>query len=135
LAPDPHDPAFPAYQQFLHLRETGLAASMYFVVVSCNLAPEGERANWGAARPLEVREPAWVGDPTTRALALSGGRPAHGRRHFGDLRPGVRQRTNGFVLGEAERAHVARNSGRKAYPRAMETYRAAKAWAAAVAGR
>lgn len=26
LAPDPHDPAFPAYQQFLHLGEAGLAA-------------------------------------------------------------------------------------------------------------
>jgi hypothetical protein len=39
LVPDPHDPAFPAYQQFLHLGEAGLAASMYFVVVSRNLAP------------------------------------------------------------------------------------------------
>jgi len=26
LAPAPHDPAFPAYQQFLHLGEAGLAA-------------------------------------------------------------------------------------------------------------
>src|SRR6478609_11237138 len=34
LAPDPHDPAFAPYQQFLHLGEAGLAASMFFVVVA-----------------------------------------------------------------------------------------------------
>src|ERR687897_1833629 len=56
LAPDPHDPAFPAYKQFLHLGEAGLAASMYFVVVSRNLAPEAERQNWGARKALEVFE-------------------------------------------------------------------------------
>jgi hypothetical protein len=28
----------------------GLAASMYFVVVSRNLAPEAERRNWGASK-------------------------------------------------------------------------------------
>ena len=56
LAPDPHDPAFPAYQQFLHLGEAGLAASIYFVVVSRNLAPEAERDNWGARKALEVFE-------------------------------------------------------------------------------
>src|SRR5260370_19395842 len=56
LAPDPHDPTFPAYQQFLHLGEAGLAASMYFVVVSRNLAPEAERDNWGARKALEVFE-------------------------------------------------------------------------------
>src|ERR1700735_3246865 len=30
LAPDPYAPSFPAYQQFLHLGEAGLAASIYF---------------------------------------------------------------------------------------------------------
>ena len=29
LAPDPHDPAFPAYQQFLHLGEAGRATAMF----------------------------------------------------------------------------------------------------------
>src|ERR1700727_13239 len=54
LVPDPHDPAFAAYQQFLHLGEAGLAASMYFVVVSLNLAPEGQKQNWGADKAMEV---------------------------------------------------------------------------------
>ena len=39
LAPDARDPAFPAYQQFLHLGEAGLAAFMFMVVVSRILAP------------------------------------------------------------------------------------------------
>src|SRR4029434_9492103 len=56
LAPDPHDPAFPAYQQFLHLAEPASAASIYFVVVSRSLAPEAERRNWGARIALEVFE-------------------------------------------------------------------------------
>jgi glutathione S-transferase len=54
VAPDPHDPAFPAYQQFLHLGEAGLAASIYFVVVSRNMAPESERHSWGTRKALEV---------------------------------------------------------------------------------
>src|SRR5947207_12888822 len=40
LAPDPHNPAFPPYQQFLHLAYARLAAAIYVVVVSRNLAPK-----------------------------------------------------------------------------------------------
>src|SRR6202008_5092165 len=49
LAPAPQGPTFPAYQQFLHLGEAGLATLMMPVVVSRFLAPESERENWGAA--------------------------------------------------------------------------------------
>jgi glutathione S-transferase len=132
LAPDPHDPTFPAYQQFLHLGEAGLAASMYFVVVSRNLAPEAERDNWGARKALEVfesrlrlvtrqlaRSPYLAGDTFTAAdisvtYALE-----------------FAQRTKCFTLGERERAYVARTSGRDAYKRAMDTCQATKAWAEA----
>lgn len=136
LAPDAHDPAFPAYQQFLHLGEAGLATSMYFVVVSRNLAPEAERQNWGARKALEVfqsrlklvtrqlaRSPYLAGDAFTAAdisvtYALE-----------------FAQRTGGAALGEAEQAYVARTSGREGYKRAMETCHATRAWAAEVAGR
>ena len=40
LAPSPHDPTFPAYQQFLHLGEAGLAASTYYVLNTRHRAPE-----------------------------------------------------------------------------------------------
>src|SRR5664279_63409 len=134
LAPDPHNPAFPAYQQFLHLGEAGLAASIYVVVVSRNLAPEAERQNWGARVALEVfesrlglvtrqlaRSPYLAGDKFTAAdisvtYALE-----------------LAQRSGAYALGEAERDYVARTSGREAYKRAMETCQATKAWAARVA--
>ena len=136
LAPDPHDPAFPAYQQFLHLGEAGLAASLYFVVVSHNLAPEAERQNFGAGKALEVFESRL--ELVTRQLARS---PYLAGDSFTAADISVTyalefaQRTGAFALGEAERAYVARTSGREAYKRAMETCQATKAWAAEAASR
>jgi glutathione S-transferase len=131
LAPGSHEPAFPAYQQFLHLGEAGLAAAIYFVIVSRNLAPEAERQNWGARKALEVFEsrlglvtrqlarfPYLAGDAFTAAdisvtYALQ-----------------LAQRAGGVVLGETEKAYVTRTRARDAYKRAMETCRSTKAWAA-----
>src|SRR5437879_217779 len=125
LAPDPHNPAFPAYQQFLHLGEAGLAASIYFVVVSRNLAPEAARQNWGARKALEVFE-SRLG-LVTRQLARS-------PYLAGDTLPAadisvttglaLAQVGGGIALGEAEQAYVARTSGREAYKRPMETWHA-----------
>jgi glutathione S-transferase len=130
LAPDPHDPAFPAYQQFLHLGEAGLAASIYVVVVSRNLAPEAEQQNWGAAKALEVFKSRLV--LVTRQLARSSYLAGDSftaadisvtyAREFA-------QRTGAAELGEAEQAYVARTRGRAAYQRAMDICRATKAWA------
>ena len=135
LAPDPHDPAFPAYQQFLHLGEAGLAAPMYFVVVSRNLAPEAERQNSGARKALEVFESRR--GLVTRQLARS---PYLAGETFTAADISVTyalefaQRTRGAVLGEAEQAYIARTRGREAYKRAMETCHATRAWAAEAAG-
>jgi glutathione S-transferase len=136
LAPDPHDRAFPAYQQFLHLGEAGLTASLYFVVVSRNLAPEAERQNWGARKALEVfksrlglvtrqlaRSPYLAGNAFTAADIVV----THALEFA--------QRTGAFAIGEAERAYVARTSAREAYKRAMETCHATRAWAAEAASR
>jgi glutathione S-transferase len=121
LAPEPSDPAFPAYQQFLHLGEAGLATLMMPVVVSLFLAPEAERQNWGASwarkcveKRLELvrrqlaRSPYMAGEnftaadiSVTYALNLGGN---HG----------------GFDLGDAEQAYLARTTGRDAYRRALE---------------
>ena len=136
LAPGPHDPAFPASQQFLHLGEAGLAASMYFVVVSRNLAPEAERQNWGARKALEVFEsrPGLV----TRRLARS---PDLAGDAFTAADISVTyalefaQRPGCFTLGEAEQAYVARTTRREAYGRAMQTCHGTRAWAAAAAGQ
>jgi len=132
LAPAPHDPAFPAYQQFLHLGEAGLAASIYFVSGARRLAPEAERYNWSARQAMDVfetrltlvtrqlvRSPYLAGDTFTAAdisvtYALQQAR-----------------RSAGVVLGETEQAYVARTTGRDAYKRAMETCQDTKAWAEA----
>lgn len=121
LAPSPHDPTFPAYQQFLHLGEAGLATLMMPVIVSRFIAPESERANWGASWCLEsfqkrlklvsqrlARSPYLAGEAFTAAdisvtYALNLG-----------------QRTCGLSLGDAEQAYLARTTGRDAYKRAME---------------
>jgi glutathione S-transferase len=133
LAPDPHDPAFPAYQQFLHLGEAGLAASIYFVVVSRNLAPEADRQNWGAGKALEVFESRR--GLVTRQLALA---PylAGGTFTAADISVTYAlefaQRSGAAALGKAEQEYLARTSGRESYKRAMEICQATKAWAAEV---
>jgi glutathione S-transferase len=136
LAPDPRDPAFPGYQQFLHLGEAGLAASIYFVVGARNYAPAAERQNWSAGQAQGVfdsrlglvtrqlaRSPFLAGDTFTAAdisvtYALE-----------------LAQRAGGVTLAEPERAYVARTGAREAYKRAMETCQATKAWAAGAAGQ
>jgi glutathione S-transferase len=133
LAPGPHDPAFTAYQQFLHLGEAGLAASAYFVGGARNFAPEAERDNWSARQALSVfesrlglvrrrleRTPYLAGDAFTAADISV---------YFG-LQLG--RRFAGIPRGEAEQAYLARLGGRDAYQRALDACRAMKAaWAAA----
>ncbi len=51
LAPDPHDPAFPTYQQFLHLGEAGLRGLHLLVVVTRILAPEASSRTGPPPRP------------------------------------------------------------------------------------
>ena len=131
LAPDPHDAAFPAYQQFLHLGEAGLAASIFFVVGARNFAPEVERGNWSAGQALGVFE---------SRLRLVSRRLAYSPYLAGDAFTAadisvtyaleLAQRAGGVTLGEAEQAYVDRTSGRGAYKRAMATCHGTRAWAA-----
>ena len=135
LAPEPHDAAFPAYQQFLHLGEAGLAGPNNVIVATHILAPEAERDNWSTRWALKTFESRR--GLVTRQLARS---PYLAGETFTAADISVTyalefaQRTGNAVLGEVERAYVARTSGREAYKRAMETCQATKAWAASVAG-
>jgi glutathione S-transferase len=136
LAPDPRDPAFPAYQQFLHLGEAGLAASIYFVVGARNFGPESDRNNWSARQALDVFETRLR--LVTRQLARA---PFMAGEAFTAADISVTyalelaQRAGGVTLGEPERAYVARTSGRHAYKRAMETCQATKAWVAGISAQ
>lgn len=127
LAPAPHDPAFPAYQQFLHLGEAGLAASVYFVVGARHIAPEAERRNWSAGQALRVFESRLT--LVTRQLARS---PYLAGDRFTAADISVTYALElarwhgGVTLGDAEQAYLARASARDAYQRAMETCQATK---------
>ena len=136
LAPAPHDPAFAAYQQFLHLGEAGLAASIFFVGGARNFAPESERDNWSARQALGVFESRMR--LVTRQLARS---PYLAGDHFTAADISVHfalelaRRFGGVSLGEPERAYLARLAERDAYQRALDTCQAMKAaWADAPAG-
>jgi len=121
LAPAPHDPAFPAYQQFLHLGEAGLATLMMPVVVSRFIAPEAERENWGAA---------WCLQSFQKRLKLVSQRLARSPHLAGEAFTAadisvtyalnLAQRNCGITFGDAEQAYLARTTGRDAYKRAME---------------
>ena len=134
LAPDGHDPAFPAYQQFLHLGEAGLAGPNNVIVATHILAPEAERHNWSTRWALKTFESRR--GLVTRQLARS---PYLAGETFTAADISVTyalefaQRTGNAVLGEVERAYVARTTGREAYRRAMDTCQATKAWAASMA--
>jgi glutathione S-transferase len=136
LAPAPNDPAFPAYQQFLHLGEAGLAASIYFVVGARNFAPGTEGQNWSARQALEVFESRLT--LVTRQLARS---PYLAGETFtaADISVAyalqLAQRSGGVSLGEAEQAYMARARGRDAYKRAIQTCQATRAWLAAAPGQ
>lgn len=129
LAPSPQDATFPAYQQFLHLGEAGLAASIYFVSGARHLAPESERDNWSARQALEVF--------TTR-LTLVTRQLAHAPYMAGnvftaaDISVGyaleLARKNAGIVLGDAEQAYMTRLRGRPAYQRALNVCQATRRW-------
>lgn len=130
LAPDPRDPAFPAYQQFLHLGEAGLAASIYFVGGARNFAPEAEQDNWSARQALGVFE-SRLG-LVTRQLARF---PYLAGERFTAADISVTyalqlaQNFGGVILGEAEQSYVARVSERNGFQRALRTCEATQgAW-------
>jgi glutathione S-transferase len=131
LAPQPHDPAYPTYLQFLHLGEAGLAVPLNVVWVSRNLAPEAERQNWVSRWALQTAERRL--GLVTRQLANS---PYLAGTTFTAADISVTyvlemgQRHGSLTLGPTEQAYVDRTSGRDAYKRAMETCHDTREWAA-----
>ena len=121
LAPAPREPTFPAYQQFLHLGEAGLATLMMPVIVSRFIAPDAERENWGATwclRSLQKRlklvshrlaEAPYLAGETFTAADISVTYALN-----------LGQRNCGITLGDAEHAYLARTTGRDAYKRALQ---------------
>ncbi|MDE2489165.1 MAG: glutathione S-transferase family protein [Alphaproteobacteria bacterium] len=120
LQPSPDDPAFPAYQQFLHLGEAGLATLIMVPLVSGFIAPDAERDNWGAR---------WARECVERRLLLVRRQLASAPYMAGDrftaadvsVSYALRLAANhaGFALGDPEQAYLARTTARDAYKRAF----------------
>lgn len=120
LAPAASDPAFPAYQQFLHLGEAGLATLMMLPIVSTFIAPPSERNNWGARFSVK-----WV----EKRLGLVRRQLAHAPYMAGEAFTAadisvayalhLGKKTGVITLGEAEEAYLARATGRAAFERAL----------------
>lgn len=131
LAPAPHDPAFPAYQQFLHLGEAGLAMPANALFVGRQLAPEAERDSF------LVR---WAQETFEGRLGLVSRRLAASPYLAGETFTAadisvtfaleMAHRHGSVILGASERAYLARTTGRDAYRRAMDACPVTKAWAA-----
>ena len=129
LAPGAQEATFPAYQQFLHLGEAGLAASVYFVSGARNIAPESQRDNWSARQAMDVF--------TTR-LALVTRQLEHTPYLAGtmftaaDISVGyaleMARKNIGFALGEIEQAYLTRLRGRPGYQRALEACHGTRGW-------
>ena len=121
LAPAPDHPTFPAYQQFLHLGEAGLATLMNIVIMCRHFAPETERQNWAAGQSLQ-----WI-DSRRKLVAQQ---LAHSTHLAGEAFTaadisvtyalGLGSRHCEILLSEAEEAYVARTTGRPAYQRALQ---------------
>ena len=133
LAPAPNDPNFGLYQQFLHLGEAGLGASIQVVVVSNFIAPENERDNWGARWALDQFNSRRK--LLKRQLALT---PYLAGNMFtaADIcvtyTLNLAIRRGGIVLDETEKAYMARTTGRDGYKRTLDACPATKGFYASV---
>jgi glutathione S-transferase len=136
FAPDPHDPAFPTYQQFLHLGEAGLAVPINYVSSARIFAPEADRQNWSARDALETFESRLrlVTRQLARSPYLAGDRftAADISVTYALL---LARRNAGVTLGASEQAYMVRTSEREAYKRAMETCQSTRAWLARASGK
>jgi len=129
LAPEARNPAFPLYQQFLHLGEAGLAASVYFVSGARNIAPEDQRDNWSARQALDVFETrltlvtrrlaqtAWLAGDAFTAADISVGYALE-----------MARKNIGYTFGDDLLAYMARLRERSGFRRALDVCKATRGW-------
>ncbi len=120
LAPAADDPAFPAYQQFLHLGEAGLGMAAYVVIGGRYFASESDKQSWSVQQAAEQWQTRMclVERQLERAPYMAGGAFTSA-----DISVGyallLATRHAGIVLGEAASAYFARLAAREAYKRAL----------------
>ncbi len=130
LAPGPRDPAFPAYQQFLHLGESDMAGPVVIVGGARHFGPEDQRDNWSAGQALGIfqsrlglvsrrlEEVPYMAGDTFTAADISVAYALRLARAFA-----------GVTLGEAGEAYLARTGERDAFQRTLQACPATRgAW-------
>ena len=128
LAPNPQDPTFPDYKQFLILGEAGLATAIYYVFGALHIAPADQRQNWTAGQALRGFESRLR--LVTRQLARF---PYMAGEDFtaADISVAyafmLARRGGCATLGKAEEAYMTRLTERSAFQRALEACPATKA--------
>lgn len=129
LAPAAEDPAFPLYQQFLHLGEAGLAGAVYYVSGARNIAPADQRDNWSARQALSVFETrlGLVRRQLERARWLAGEAFTAADISVGYALEMARKNIS-YVFEEVEQAYMTRLRERAGYQRALEVCRATRGW-------
>jgi glutathione S-transferase len=127
LAPEPQDPTFPDYKQFLLLGEAGLATAIYYVFGARHFAPADQRQNWTAGQALRAFESRLrlVTRQLARFAYMAG-------ENFtaADISVAyalmLARRGDCATLGAAEEEYMVRVTGRDAFRRALETCQATK---------
>ena len=121
LAPGPQDPAFPAYQQFLHLAEAGLNMPLFTVVVASFLAPEAQRRNWSVGHAMEgfERRRKLVALQLERSAYLAGDSFTAADIAVGHVLVWAAKYA-GIKHTDAEQVYVARLTAREGFKRALE---------------
>lgn len=121
LVPDVNSLAFPAYQQFLHLGEAGLATFANIAIATKILAPPDQQENWGTTHAIGAFErrmrlvrrrlaefPFMAGDQFTAAdISIS-------------YALELARRAAGLKLEHAEIAYLGRTTARPAFRRALD---------------
>lgn len=135
LMPMVGDASFPLYQQFLHLGEAGLSASIYFVSGTRRMAPAAEHDNFTARHAMATFE---------SRLRLVSRRLAESPYLAGDQFTAAdisvvyallqARRGIGYRYGEVEDDYIRRVTERAGYRRAMDACPGTRAWAAASGG-
>jgi len=129
LAPDPQDPAYGPYLQFLLLGEAGLTMPLYMAFVERLIAPEGVSVDVGTRLGHEIFE-SRLGH-VTRRLAVA---PYMAGETFTAADISITyaldfaRRNAKLTLGEAEMAYLSRTKARDGYKRALDACKDTKAW-------
>ncbi|MAP94840.1 MAG: glutathione S-transferase [Ponticaulis sp.] len=127
LAPDPSDPAFATYLQFLHLGEAGLATLVNVTVATRILAPPDEQENFGSQHAIRSfrNRMKLVKRQLETSLFIAGDKFTAADISV-SYALALAKRGAGLPLGEPETSYLKRMEARPAFQRMLNTFTGTK---------